>query len=70
MTDYNKFLLKLSETLPVIDSVGYIDANDNYYTYNDNSIYSKLLSNYNKVQNNNMFDAENRRNNLFYLTEQ
>jgi len=67
MTEYNKYLLTLSKTLPVIDTVGYIDAEGNYYTYKDTSIYSNLLSDYNKVQNNNMFDKANRCNSLFYL---
>lgn len=71
MTDYNKYLLQLSKTLPVIDSVGYIDADNNYYTYDKPSAYSNLLSDYNKVQNNNMFDEKKQCTDLFYLkTEQ
>ena len=66
-TDYNKYLLKLSETLPVIDTVGYIDANNNYYKWSDNSEYKQLLSEYEKIQYNNIFDYENKQNEIFFL---
>ena len=43
LTEYNKYLLKLSETLPVIDTVGYIDNNNNYYKWSDTSDYKNIL---------------------------
>ena len=67
LTDYNKYLLKLSETLPVIDTVGYIDANNNYYKWSDNSEYSQVLGEYEKIQYNNIFDSENKNNSIFFL---
>lgn len=67
LTEYNKYLLKLSETLPVIDTVGYIDNENNYYKWSDVSPYSHLLDEYEKIQYNNIFDRENIKSDIFYL---
>lgn len=67
LTEYNKYLLKLSETLPVIDTVGYIDANNTYYRWSDKTEYLDILSEYEKIQYNNIFDSEHRSNDIFYL---
>lgn len=67
LTEYNKYLLKLSETLPVIDTVGYIDYNNNYYKWSDTSEYSQILSEYEKIQYNNIFDQEHKDNEIFFL---
>ena len=67
LTEYNKYLLKLSETLPVIDTVGYIDNENNFYKWSDVSPYSVLLDEYEKIQYNNIFDQENVNGNVFYL---
>lgn len=67
LTDYNKYLLNLSKTLPVIDTVGYIDANNNYYKWGDKNEYSEILSEYEKIQYNNIFDSEHRDNDVFFL---
>ena len=63
----NKYLLKLSETLPVIDTVGYIDSNNNYYRWSDNSEHKQKLSEYEKIQYNNIFDSEHKDNRIFFL---
>ena len=60
LTEYNKYLLKLSETLPVIDTVGYIDCNNNYYKWSDKSEYER-------IQYNNIFDSEHKNNKIFFL---
>ena len=67
LTEYNKYLLKLSETLPVIDTVGYIDAAGTYYKWSDKTDYSGILSEYEKIQYNNIFDSEHTSNSIFYL---
>ena len=67
LTEYNKYLLKLSETLPVIDTVGYIDNEDNYYKWSDVSPYSALLDEYEKIQYNNIFDQKNIDSDIFYI---
>ncbi len=67
LTEYNKYLLKLSQTLPVIDTVGYIDSNNNYYRWSDHSEHSQTLSQYERIQYNNIFDSENKDNEIFFL---
>ena len=66
-TEYNKYLLKLYESLPVINTVGYIDRDNNYYRWSDTSPYSGLLSEYEKIQYNNIFDKNNKENAIFNL---
>ena len=67
LTSYNKYLLELSKTLPVIDTVGYIDAENNYYRWSAESKYTKLLQEYEKIQYNNIFDYEHSSTDVFYL---
>ncbi len=67
MTEYNKYLLKLSETLPVIDTVGYIDNQNTYYRWSDDTQYSEELKKYEKIQYNFVFDNENKKTEMFYL---
>ena len=67
LTEYNKYLLKLSETLPVIDTVGYIDNESNYYKWSDVSPYSHLLEEYENIQYNSIFDQKNIKSDVFYL---
>ena len=67
MSDYNRYLLELSKTLPVIDTVGYIDSNGVYYDWNDTSAYTELLEQYRYVQYNNLLDKGNRKESLFQV---
>lgn len=67
LTEYNKYLLNLSEKLPVIDTVGYIDAAGNYYKWSSKSEYTEILDKYEKIQYNNIFDTENKNNDIFYI---
>ncbi len=67
LTEYNKYLLRLSEKLPVIDTVGYIDSEGNYFKWSDRSQYNELLSEYEKIQYNNIFDSKNKNTSIFYL---
>ena len=69
MPVYNQYLLKLSETLPVINTIGYIDAEGNYYTYEDESEYKSLITNYEKVCYNHLLDEENCCDWLYELKE-
>ena len=67
LSKYNKYLLKLSETLPVIDTVGYIDKDNNYYKWSNESAYTKLLKEYELIQYNNIFDYENNDTDTFFI---
>lgn len=66
-TIYNEYLLKLAETLPVIDFAGYVDKDGNYYTWTDESPYLDLIENYKKIQYNNLFDQKNVDSDVFYV---
>ncbi len=67
LTEYNKYLLRLCETLPGIDTTGYIDREGNYYKWSDVSPYKTLLDEYEKIQYNNVFDQENVDSGIYYL---
>ncbi len=67
LTDYNEYLLKLSKTLPVVNSVGYIDKKGNHYKWSDISPYTELLNNYERIQYNGIFDTENIETDTFFI---
>ncbi len=67
MTQYDKFLAATYQTLPVIDSVGYIDAEGAYFAASGETPYDDLLSAYRCIQYNSLLDKKNRQDELFYL---
>lgn len=67
LTDYNKYLLKLSELLPVIDTTGYIDRDGVYYRWSDHTQYDQILSEYEQIQYNNIFETTKKSLKTFYL---
>ncbi len=68
LTEYNKYLLSLYKTLPVIDNAGYIDNEGKYYKWSDDSPYAEILSEYEKIQYNNIFDREHVNRDIFYIS--
>lgn len=66
MTEYNRYLLQLSQKVPVVSAIGCIDNSGNNFSIGDKTKYSKLLSNYQKVQYNNAIDKQNENQQLFY----
>ena len=66
-TKYNDYLSALYRYVPVIDSNGYITADDEYYTFDETSEYTDLLAGYEQVQYNNLFDTIGRHDELFYI---
>ncbi len=67
LTKYNKYLLELSKTLPVINTVGYIDKDGNHYKWSDVSPYTEILNEYENLQYNAIFDTENFKKENFFL---
>lgn len=65
MPAYNQYLLKLSETLPVINGVGIMDYTGTHYELEKNP-YGDLLDAYEKVVYNHLFDDDNCWRTLFY----
>lgn len=69
MSSYQTYLYNLYQKIPVIDNVGYITKDGTYYQRNEKSEYSTLLSNYEKIQYNMLFDPDNRDDSLFDYNE-
>ncbi len=67
MPAYNQYLLKLSETLPVINTVGVIDANGTHYALGDKTPYDALIAEYKQVVHNLIFDEKNRCDEIFTI---
>ncbi len=67
LTEYNKYLLSLSKVLPVIDTVGYIDNQGVHYKWSDSSPYRSILSEYENIQYNAVFDTENKNLKTFFI---
>ncbi len=67
LTEYNKYLLSLAKVLPVINNAGYVDAEGNHYKWSDNSPYTSILDEYEKLQYNNIFDREHVNPEIFYI---
>lgn len=66
LTAYNRYVLSLKDTLPVIQSMGYQDRDGNTYTYDDESPYLDLINNYRNVQYNYLHDKKNRLDIYYY----
>ncbi len=68
MTDYQKYLLNLSEQLPVVTAIGCIDAEGNHYRVKDDAVQD-LLHPYSIVQYNHLFGKEDRVDEIFTLPQ-
>ncbi|MCD8300203.1 MAG: LTA synthase family protein [Clostridiales bacterium] len=67
MTQYDKYLAAVYQTVPVIDTVGYKDADGTCYSANDETPFETLLHEYNCVEYNMLLDKKDRKDELFYL---
>lgn len=70
MPVFNQYLLKLSETLPVIDTIGFIDNKGIYYIHGQETPYTELLEGYENICYNYLFDKKNKCDWLFELKTQ
>ena len=69
LTGYNKYLLDLQKTLPVISAVCYMDTEGNVYDNEEKSKYSEMIKQYQMIQYNELFDVENRYDKFFFIEE-
>ena len=61
MSNYNRYLLHLQETLPSISATGYYDKEGKLHTFDEeNGKYEKELLEYEMIQYNYLFDKKNR----------
>lgn len=68
LTDYQEYLSALRQEVPVINANGYLGADGVWYQLDDKtSPYAEKISDYDKVQYNNLFDTENRVEDLYIL---
>lgn len=69
MTTYNKFLLQLKETIPVIGMGAVCDADGNWYAMDAlPEEYEKLINDYKVLQYNNVVDRKHRVDSAFELS--
>lgn len=68
-TPYMNFLKTMQTQIPVITGNGYIDNENNYYTFDNKSIYSDIINKYDLIQYNNVFDYKNRINSFFEINQ-
>lgn len=59
LTDYNKYLLELHKTVPVITEIGMIDAQGNAYNHGEETPFAAQLEQYSVLQYNLLFDKKN-----------
>lgn len=69
MTQYNKYLAVLYQSLPVINTIGYIDSEGSYYERGSSTPYDHILNEYNCIEYNALLDKTDRDDSLFYLEE-
>ena len=68
MTGYQKFLLELSEDIPVINAFGYYTKDGTFYeTFDEDSPYYDRIMEYAILQYNCLFDGKNRVEDFFEL---
>ena len=67
LTGFEKYLLELHKTLPVISDVCDIDKDGNVYDPDEENPYSDLIREYRILQYNGLVDIKNRNSKFFYL---
>jgi len=65
LTPYQKYLTNMSRYLPVVTSVGMIDAAGKHYLPEEKSPYTDMLKDYSILQYNNVFDENDKIYELF-----
>ena len=68
LTDFQKYLACLYQELPVLDAVGYIDSEGNYYDYDDETTHTSTILDYQRICYNALIDTENRDLYLYTLS--
>ena len=67
MTQYNKYLSVLYQSLPVISTVGYVDSEGTHYAAGQETPFDDMLNQYNCIEYNALLDKTDRKDELFYL---
>lgn len=64
-TPYLEFLDNLREEIPIITGNGYVDKDNIYHDFSEETEYTELINNYHYLQFNNMFDTSSKLTSLF-----
>lgn len=64
-TPYLQFLDNLRTEIPIITGNGYVDKNNLYHDFSEETEYTELINNYHYLQFNNMFDNSSKLTSLF-----
>ena len=67
---YLKFLDNLQEYIPIITGNGYVDIENHYHDFTDETKYSNLIKQYNYLQYNNMFDKNHKLVEMFSFSKE
>lgn len=59
LSDYDKYLLNLHETIPAVNSKGYWEQDGTWHTNTDTGDYAEILFDYNQICYNLLFDRNN-----------
>lgn len=70
LSDFDKYLLNLSESVPAVSSKGYWDSEGNWYKSTDTGDMADVLFDYNQICYNLLFDRKNHLWDLFGGTAQ
>lgn len=65
LSPYNEFLLNLRKTIPAINANGYVSADGENHSLEDNTKYTKLIEQYQYLQYNSLMDKKNVSTKLF-----
>ena len=65
MTTYQKYLAGLYQTLPVLDSIGYMDKDGNCYDYGEKNDHKQTVDDYQCLEYNHLIDYKHRVAELF-----
>ncbi len=68
-TPYLQFLDNLRNEIPIITGNGYVDKNNLYHDFSEETEYSELINNYHYLQFNNMFDSSSKLTSLFEVPQ-
>ncbi len=68
-TPYLQFLDELREEIPIITGNGYVDKNNIYHDFSEETEYTELVNNYHYLQFNNMFDNSSKLTSLFKVPQ-
>lgn len=67
LSPYQQFLMKLYKELPVLNAMGAIDKDGNYYDSAEDTPYKDMVNEYQILQYNNLIDTKHMVESFFYL---